>query len=370
MIITTKITPHIVMPVIKLGRQGENEARQVWFDLSWLIETYGEGTATVLHQRSKDDVPYLATLTQDGQNAIWRLTNLDTAYDGYGKCELRWTVGDTLAKSTTFKTVVLKSMTQDTVIPEPYESWYDQMISYIDERSIAPDQIDEAVAEYLDEHPVEAPVNSVNGKTGAVVLDAAGVGAIGVSDLSDAIDTALAQAKASGEFDGVKGDKGDKGDPGEQGPQGIQGEQGPKGDTGETGPQGVKGDTGATGPQGNKGDKGDKGDTGDTGPKGEQGDKGDSGALVAVTVSGTSPTIIAEDNKRYICGEVTFLSFTPCASGICDIQFTSGSTAALLTVPSTVKFPDWFDPTSLETNTVYEMNILDGVYGVVMSWAV
>lgn len=40
------------------------------------------------------------------------------------------------------------------------------------------------------------------------------------SALPTAIDTALAQAKASGEFDGAPGAKGDKG---EQGPQGIQG---------------------------------------------------------------------------------------------------------------------------------------------------
>lgn len=70
-----------------------------------------------------------------------------------------------------------------------------------------------------------------------------------------------------------------------------------------------------------------------------------------------------------MCGEVTSLSFTPCNSGICDVVFTSGSTVALLTVPNTVKFPEWFDPTSLETNTVYEINIVDGVYGVVMTWA-
>ena len=178
MIIITKITSPTVTSVIEMGRQGENEAREIWFDLSWLIENYGEGAATVLCQRSKDDAPYLATLTRSGKIAIWRLTSLDTAYDGYGKCELRWTVGETLAKTIIYKTVVLKSMTQDSVMPDPYRSWYDQMISYIDERSVSPDQIDEAVAEYLDEHPVEAPVDSVNGKTGAVVLDAEDVGAL------------------------------------------------------------------------------------------------------------------------------------------------------------------------------------------------
>lgn len=57
--------------------------------------------------------------------------------------------------------------------------------------------------------------------------------------LPTAINDALAQAKASGEFDGAKGDKGDKGDPGAQG---IRGE---KGETGPAGPKGADGKDGA-----------------------------------------------------------------------------------------------------------------------------
>lgn len=93
-------------------------------------------------------------------------------------------------------------------------------------------------------------------------------------------------------------------------------------------------------------------------------------AINNVEVSGTSPVIVAESNTIYNCGEVTSLSFTPCASGICDVRFTSGSTVTVLTIPSTVKFPNSFDPTSLETNKIYEINILDGIYGVVTSWAI
>ena len=63
-------------------------------------------------------------------------------------------------------------------------------------------------------------------------------------NLQSATDAALAQAKASGEFDGATG---------------ATGPQGPKGDTGATGPQGLKGDKGDTGPQGPKGEKGDTG---------------------------------------------------------------------------------------------------------------
>ena len=87
------------------------------------------------------------------------------------------------------------------------------------------------------------------------------------------------------------------------------------------------------------------------------------------TVSGTTPSITAKPGVRYVCGECSTLSFTPPASGCCDVLFESGSTPTVLTVPNTVKFPAWFDPSSLEASVTYEINILDGVYGTVASWA-
>ena len=87
------------------------------------------------------------------------------------------------------------------------------------------------------------------------------------------------------------------------------------------------------------------------------------------TVSGTTPSITGMPNVRYICGEVSSISITPPASGSMTVRFDSGSTATVLTVPNTVKFPAWFDATSLDINTTYEIMITDGVYGAVMSWA-
>lgn len=86
-----------------------------------------------------------------------------------------------------------------------------------------------------------------------------------------------------------------------------------------------------------------------------------------VTVSGTAPVITAVSGVRYVCGEVATLDFTPCASGICDVVFTSGNTPTVVTLPNTVKFPD--GSFVAEADTTYEINILDGVYGAVMSWA-
>ena len=93
------------------------------------------------------------------------------------------------------------------------------------------------------------------------------------------------------------------------------------------------------------------------------------GSTGTVDITGTTPTITAVENTRYVCGEASTLSFTPPASGISIVRFTSGTTATVLTLPSTVKFPEWFDPTTLETDTIYEICITDGIYGAVMSWA-
>ena len=90
--------------------------------------------------------------------------------------------------------------------------------------------------------------------------------------------------------------------------------------------------------------------------------------LTEETVSGTDPVITAEANHRYLCGEVASLSFTPSATGGCEVVFTSGATPTVLTLPDTVRMPDWFDGT-LEANRTYAINIQDGVYGVMTSWA-
>ena len=86
------------------------------------------------------------------------------------------------------------------------------------------------------------------------------------------------------------------------------------------------------------------------------------------TVTGTTPTITGQPNVRYVCGEVTTIDITPPSSGSIDVIFTSGATAAVLTLPSTVLMPEWFDATSLDADTIYEILITDGVYGSVLSW--
>ena len=173
--------------IIALGRQLEDNYRQLVFDCSG----FGPGITgvTLVHQRNKDAAPYIVT-TSGTDTVTWTVTDTDTAYYGYGKAELRISFADGLAKSIVFTTLTVKSITADTTIPEPLQSWYDAMIEYIDEHSVTIDEVDQLVEEYLEEHPVQVPVQSVNSMTGDVVITAASLGAL--TSESDPVFTASA----------------------------------------------------------------------------------------------------------------------------------------------------------------------------------
>lgn len=126
-------------PKILIGRQAENNAVNIVFDLSYLIQNFGNGTAVLVHRRTKDNAPYIVTTQQDGSTLSWNVSNIDTAYVGVGQAELRWTVGGTLAKTVIYKTWTVKSITADAVMPDEYETWYDAMINYIDQLKVDSD---------------------------------------------------------------------------------------------------------------------------------------------------------------------------------------------------------------------------------------
>ena len=155
-------------------------------------------------------------------------------------------------------------------------------------------------------------VNSVNGQTGTVELTAEDVGAIAKTELQATINTALAQAKASGEFDGADG---------------LTPTIGENGNwyLGET-------DTGKPS-RGEKGDKGDKGDTGETGATGATGANGKSAyeyaqdggytgteAEFAEKLAQEMPTALPNPNA---------LTFTGAVTGSYD-----GSAAVTVEIPS------------------------------------
>ena len=108
---------------LQIGRRGENKARRVVFDLSSFAKSYGAGTASITVQRPGDNAVYPLKPEQDGDNIIWTVTDIDTAYAGEGKVELVYTVGDVVAKSVTWQTRIAESVGDPGEVPEPVPDW-------------------------------------------------------------------------------------------------------------------------------------------------------------------------------------------------------------------------------------------------------
>lgn len=172
----------------------------------------------------------------------------------------------------------------------PTPDVYDQLMELIKGLGgVDPDDIAKAVADYLAAHPIEETDPTVPAWAKAETkptYSAKEVGAISQADLQAATNAALAQAKASGEFDGATGPAGPQGPagaPGKEGPAGADGVTPHIGDNGnwyigstDTGKP-SRGATGANGPAGAQGEKGD------TGPQGPAGTPGKDGAGMDIT---------------------------------------------------------------------------------------
>lgn len=114
---------------IVVGRAGENGAAQVVWPgiLAKWRELYGEGTVQLAVRRPGDKEPYPAVCETDGDDVMWTVSAADTGQAGIGECELSYIVGDTVAKSQTWATMILKSLTGDgTTEPpeEPAKAWF------------------------------------------------------------------------------------------------------------------------------------------------------------------------------------------------------------------------------------------------------
>ena len=97
---------------IFLGRQGENNAREVAFDIGGWLETYGEGTVQLFARRSGESAVYPVPFHREGRCVLWTVTEADVGIVGQsGECELTYQPDeDTLVKSETWATFVLPSM--------------------------------------------------------------------------------------------------------------------------------------------------------------------------------------------------------------------------------------------------------------------
>lgn len=127
--ITQNATPNII-----IGRRGTYDTEQVVFDISWLAQTYGNGTAELLVKRPSDATAYPVVTTLDGNNLTWVVSDTDTSYKGHGECEIYWYVDGGLAKSCICGITILRDIGEasDTA-PNPWKPWVDERVEHIDD---------------------------------------------------------------------------------------------------------------------------------------------------------------------------------------------------------------------------------------------
>lgn len=112
-----------------LGRYGENGARDIAIDVGkWFSDLGTEGTVVLVNWRpGEDDTPYNPNITMDGSKVVWSPNNIDLAISGRGFAELRYYVGNALAKSKTFRTVIDRTPSEGANPPSAAEDWVERM---------------------------------------------------------------------------------------------------------------------------------------------------------------------------------------------------------------------------------------------------
>lgn len=148
-----------------LGRYNENGARDIAIDVGkWFADLGTEGTVVLVNWRpGEDDSPYNPNITMDGSKVVWSPNNIDLAISGRGFAELRYYVGNVLAKSKTFRTVIDRTPSEGANPPSASEDWVERM------EQAAVDAVEaSASAMAAEESAVEAAETAANAKDVAV----------------------------------------------------------------------------------------------------------------------------------------------------------------------------------------------------------
>ena len=121
--------------VIELGRLGENDARIIQFNVSDVLKEHPDAEFTVNNRRPTDGAAYPVDgdyVTVEEGFLYWTIKNPDLSAEGIGECEIVATEGDAVCKSEIYRTKIEKALDGSGSVPEPWESWVEQVKGYTD----------------------------------------------------------------------------------------------------------------------------------------------------------------------------------------------------------------------------------------------
>lgn len=130
---TIKIDAPRAPDALYLGRVGENLTRQISFDCAAFVEEFGAGTAQITAQLPGGTKYIPVNVEQDGGTVTWTISEADVGQAGTGKAELSWLVGEAVAKTRTWRTLIRSSLagTAESEPPDPYRDWVDRLDSRV-----------------------------------------------------------------------------------------------------------------------------------------------------------------------------------------------------------------------------------------------
>ena len=113
--------------VIRIGRQTENLVSEIIFNLQMWIEEYGAGECVLNVRRNGDGSAYPVPMTITDGLATWTITDTDTAKKGRGEIQLVYRAGDKVKTSPIFTISCGESLVGDGEPPSGYEDWLTEL---------------------------------------------------------------------------------------------------------------------------------------------------------------------------------------------------------------------------------------------------
>ena len=230
--------------VLYLGRQGENLVRRIAFKLPPDWDTSDPAASVQLvARRAEESTAYPVMLSCEDGVYYWDVTSADTGRDGYGLCELRYLLGEVIAKSKTWPTFVAESISEDlTDPPDAAQNYLSQVMAEGAKAAEAADRAESAVLKmpYIEDGVwmvwdfdkqayVSTGVSAGGGGSGEGTPGAVFIPHV---DADGNISWTNNGGLDNPETINIMGPQGEKGDTGDQGPQGPQGDPGNKGSDG------------------------------------------------------------------------------------------------------------------------------------------
>jgi len=108
---------------IRIGWQTENLVSEITFNVNMWIEEYGQGECVLNVKRNGDVNAYLVPMTIADGMTTWTITETDTAKKGRGEIQLKYTVGDKVKTSPIFTISCGESLVGEGEPPSGHEDW-------------------------------------------------------------------------------------------------------------------------------------------------------------------------------------------------------------------------------------------------------